>query len=236
MSARILGVSSRHLWQTFVNGGQKLFSPKVLLYTNIGISTGLSAFGDISQQFYQAHVGKNNRGWDKRRTQYVAATGFAIAPFVHYWYIFLDRWLPGHGMKVLCKKVLLDQVFCSPVYIGIFLLGMSLMEGRTLQNVTDDFKHKGSVLYVAEWCVWPPAQFINFCFLPTKYRVLYDNTISLAFDVFWSYVWFEMDDEDADKRQKQCSDSLLYDLDKLPCDKEKLRCDDDMLQCENEAL
>lgn len=36
--------------------------------------------------------------------------------------------------------------------------------------------------------VWPVAQFVQFQFLPHRYRVLYDNTISLGYDVYTSYV------------------------------------------------
>ena len=46
----------------------------------------------------------------------------------------------------------------------------------------------GQQLYIAEWLLWPPAQFINFYFLPTRYRVLYDNTVSLVYDVYTSHV------------------------------------------------
>lgn len=36
--------------------------------------------------------------------------------------------------------------------------------------------------------VWPTAQFINFWILPNRFRVLYDNTISLGYDVYTSAV------------------------------------------------
>lgn len=44
----------------------------------------------------------------------------------------------------------------------------------------DEIKDKALRLYTAEWVIWPPAQVINFYVLPTKYRVLYDNSISLG--------------------------------------------------------
>ena len=46
----------------------------------------------------------------------------------------------------------------------------------------------GTHLYVAEWVLWPPAQFINFYYLPTRYRVVYDNAISLIYDTYASYI------------------------------------------------
>ena len=46
----------------------------------------------------------------------------------------------------------------------------------------------GSRLYAAEWLVWPPAQLVNFRFLPTRFRVVFDNVVSLGFDVYTSRV------------------------------------------------
>ena len=41
---------------------------------------------------------------------------------------------------------------------------------------------------MAEWFIWPPAQFVNFYFLPTRFRVIYDNAISLGYDMYTSHV------------------------------------------------
>ena len=46
----------------------------------------------------------------------------------------------------------------------------------------------GTQLYLAEWFIWPPAQFVNFYFLPTRFRVIYDNAISLGYDMYTSHV------------------------------------------------
>ena len=46
----------------------------------------------------------------------------------------------------------------------------------------------GGRLYLAEWIIWPPAQFLNFAFLPTRFWVLYDNVISLIYDTYTSHM------------------------------------------------
>ncbi|KAK7500264.1 hypothetical protein BaRGS_00008487 [Batillaria attramentaria] len=210
MSLATLRLAFRPLLNSLATTRQVLFSPQCLLYTNTGLTVALSITGDVFQQWYQSARKQNSQPWDKRRTAHMAGTGLLIAPFIHYWYVFLDRWLPGRTFRILWRKVLMDQLVCSPVYLSIFVLSLGIMEGRSWENIKDDVRGKGSVLYVAEWVVWPPAQFVNFYFLPSKYRVLYDNTISLAFDTFWSYVWYEMEKEE-DKGDETANKKSLTD-------------------------
>ena len=108
---------------------KKLFSQKYLLYTNTVISLLMSCTGDGLQQNYQISQ-KEIACWDKRRSRDVAVTGFLIGPFCHYWYIFLDWWLPGRSARVVTKKLLVDQLICSPVAITSFLSITSYLEGK----------------------------------------------------------------------------------------------------------
>lgn len=166
---------------------KKLFSKKYLLFTNTAISLLMSCAGDGLQQNYQI-AQKEIACWDKRRSRDVAVTGFLIGPFCHYWYIFLDWWLPGRSVSIVTKKLLVDQLICSPVAITSFLSVTSYLEGKRGKEFKNELVQKGKTLYAAEWIVWPPAQLFNFCFLPTKFRVLFDNCVSFGFDWYFSYV------------------------------------------------
>ncbi|KAL8607449.1 hypothetical protein ACOMHN_004423 [Nucella lapillus] len=207
MRLQLLRWVARPMLRSLAGTREKLFSPKLLLYTNAGITVCMSITGDTLQQWYQARRKQKPTAWDRTRTTRLAGTGLLISPFVHYWYVFLDKWLPQRTFRVLCKKVILDQVICSPVYLCLFMLSLCYMENRSWPEVKANFAKKGRVLFIAEWAVWPPAQFINFFFLPTKYRVLFDNTISFAFDCFWSYVWYDMEGEKEDDSIESSQDS-----------------------------
>ena len=52
----------------------------------------------------------------------------------------------------------------------------------------EDTTELGTQLWLSEWFIWPPAQFVNFYFLPTKYRVVYDNLVSLFYDWYTSHL------------------------------------------------
>ena len=39
-----------------------------------------------------------------------------------------------------------------------------------------------------DWCIWPPTQYVNFVYVPSKYRVSYVNAVTVVWDVFLSYM------------------------------------------------
>ncbi|XP_043492279.1 mpv17-like protein 2 [Polistes fuscatus] len=168
----------------------KLFSSKNLLYTNVAVSISLSAVGDIIEQHYEIIKGQWEK-WSPSRTRNMAVSGMSIGIVCHYWYKYLDSKLSGRTSKIVLKKVIIDQLIGSPLCIGMFFLTTGLLEKSNLSELKHEIVNKAHKLYVAEWIIWPPAQIINFYFLPTKYRVLYDNTVSLGYDVYTSQVKYD---------------------------------------------
>lgn len=166
-----------------------LFSSRYLLVTNTAVTVGLSCCGDAFQQNYQK-LKKERIRLDKWRSINVALTGLLIGPFCHYWYIYLDKWLPGRTFRIIAKKLVVDQLICSPVVIGAYLAITSWCEGQRGKALKQEIIEKGKTLYKADWLVWPVAQTVNFYFLPTKFRVLYDNAISFGFDCYFAHVKF----------------------------------------------
>ncbi|XP_026675499.1 mpv17-like protein 2 isoform X3 [Ceratina calcarata] len=67
-------------------------------------------------------------------------------------------------------------------------MSIGILENNSWSELKEEVLKKAHRLYIAEWVIWPPAQLFNFYFLPTRYRVLYDNTISLGYDVYTSQV------------------------------------------------
>ncbi|XP_012227752.1 mpv17-like protein 2 isoform X2 [Linepithema humile] len=166
---------------------ERLFSSKNLLYTNVGISISLSGIGDVLEQHYEILKGEWN-SWNFTRTRNMAISGMFIGIACHHWYNFLDAKMAGRTIGIVLKKVIVDQLICSPLCISILFLTLAVLENNSLTELKDEIQKKAHRLYIAEWVIWPPAQVINFYFLPTRYRVLYDNTISLGYDVYTSHV------------------------------------------------
>lgn len=53
--------------------------------------------------------------------------GLALGPFNHYWYIYLDKFLPGIKKKTIFKKVILDEVIASPFFLAAFFVGKKIV-------------------------------------------------------------------------------------------------------------
>ncbi|XP_060519299.1 mpv17-like protein 2 [Cylas formicarius] len=164
---------------------KKLLRGKV--FPEVGISLCLSGLGDLLEQNYEILTNQLDR-WDKHRTRDMTLSGTTVGVVCHYWYRYLDRSLPGYTIRIVIKKVIIDQLVGSPMCISTFFLTIAFLEGSTKEEFYEEVKHKAWRLYAAEWMIWPPAQFLNFYVLSTKYRVLFDNLISLGYDVYTSHV------------------------------------------------
>lgn len=174
-------------YKSYKQGVDDAFSRKNLLYTNILLSVGISSCGDLLEQNYEIYKGDLDT-IDFPRTAHMGFSGFTTGIICHHWYTILDKIIIGRTMAMVIKKLVLDQFICSPLIILSFFGTVAIFEEHPIENFTDEVKEKFWTLYKAEWLVWPPAQIINFYFLPTKYRVIYDNTISLGYDIYTSQV------------------------------------------------
>lgn len=128
----------------------------------------------------------------------------------HYWYLFLDKKIPGKSIGVVARKILYDQIFFSPICILACLVAAGLIESSNHQTILKELQDKGTKLYLAEWFVWPPAQFINFYFLPTRFRVIYDNFVSLGYDMYTSHVKHEDLKEDSSEVKTEDSKTCWW--------------------------
>lgn len=176
--------TSRHRLQQF---SRTAFSPKYLIYTNVTLSVTLSSLGDTIEQQYEMYTGQL-AARDPKRTVHMALSGASIGVMCHYWYRILDHRLPGRSFGIVVKKLLLDQFICSPVVLATFFITLGLLEQSSVEEMKAEIREKAWRLYAAEWVIWPPAQIINFYLLPHRFRVLYDNVISLGYDVYTSQV------------------------------------------------
>lgn len=166
---------------------KKAFSNKYLLYTNLFISTGSSCLGDAIEQQIEHFKGELHV-FDRTRNFNMGVTGFGAGIITHNWYKFLDIRITGEGFRIAARKMILDQIFCSPLCIANMFILLAVMEGRPMSEALKEFEQKAVRLYTAEWVVWPPAQMLNFYVIPLRFRLTFDSLISLGYDIYYSFV------------------------------------------------
>lgn len=191
----------RKLYRSLVYRSRIFFEDRYLLWTTTTVSVGLYGLGDILAQYVQVKK-RRMMCLDTVRSGKVAAAGFVIGPFIHYWYKYLDQIFPGRCMRTVTKKVVIDQIICSPIVIALYLYTTSFFERKTVKEINKEVMPKSVALYVAELPIWPPAQYFSFFYLPTKYRGVYDNIISFGYDCLFSYVKFDSElGKDSSKKE-----------------------------------
>ena len=57
----------------------------------------------------------------------MAFMGGLIGLFGHAWYTALDKHFPGTTLKIITKKILLDQLIFSPLYMYPFFIGKLIL-------------------------------------------------------------------------------------------------------------
>lgn len=173
---------------------KKLFT-KYLVVTNTITCGCLLGTGDlITQNIEQRFMHRKKEdeegvviNW--HRTGRMFMMGISLGPLTHLWYnVAIDKLIKGVGNKMVFKKILADQFVAGPIFCSSFFFGMGLMEGRGIKGAVGEVRDNFLPVYMADWCFWPPAQYINFRYLPVEYRVVYVCTLTLCWNTFLSYM------------------------------------------------
>lgn len=79
---------------------------------------------------------------DYTRTKNMTVVGLIQGPFHHWFYLLLERVLPGRSTKSVIKKTLLDQSIASPTCLAIFFVGLGILESRKIEEIYGELKLK----------------------------------------------------------------------------------------------
>ncbi|XP_017780921.1 PREDICTED: mpv17-like protein [Nicrophorus vespilloides] len=107
-------------------------------------------------------------------------------PLLTFWYKWLDAKFVGTGLKLVAKKLMVDQFVSVPPLLLIFFVSMSIMERKP--NVLEEFQSKFKQTFVNSCMFWMPVQAINFTFVPAAFRVVYIGTASFAWVNILCYI------------------------------------------------
>lgn len=158
--------------------GIALFRERPLLANMVSYPT-LYVCAEFSQQTILMRLDESRKNYDwKTMVRYAIFATTASAPFLHYWYRYLDRVIPAKGTKEAIQKALTDQAVSSTILLAIFYTSMSVMEGK--EDIFAELKAKFVPTYKLSCCFWIPAQCVNFFLVPPHLRVVTVGLCSFA--------------------------------------------------------
>ncbi|CAF1137311.1 unnamed protein product [Adineta steineri] len=153
------------------------------LFINLISASGLLTLGDFCAQFFH----EKKTSLDDKRLLAACLTGTAMGTEGHIWYKFLDRAIVQATWHNVFKKVVLDQTIAAPIYTMTYIIGTSVLEGRTSsRELKNDIKANFLPLYIADCVIFIPVQIINFRYISKYYRVPFMFSISFVFNYFLS--------------------------------------------------
>lgn len=167
---------------------QKTFSPEYLLYTNLATATITFIIGDGLEQRLEMLLQGGGKKWDVSRSVSMGAAGTLNGLIFHHWYAVLDKKLPGTGIQTVIKKIVADMLIGSNLSIlGLFAV-QALMERSSFQQFLEDYRAGWLPVYTSDLMLWPATQFVNFYFLPPRFRLLCVNIVTIVAAVLRSHI------------------------------------------------
>ncbi|XP_060048678.1 peroxisomal membrane protein 2 [Erinaceus europaeus] len=144
----------------------------------------LSALGNILAQTIQKKQKKENSSQKLDLSgplRYGIYGFFFTGPLSHFFYLFMDHWIPPEVPLAGLKRLLLDRLVFAPAFLLLFFSVMNFLEGKdTAEGAARTWNQFWPALQT-NWRVWTPVQFINVNYVPLQFRVLFANLVAL----FW---------------------------------------------------
>lgn len=123
------------------------------------------------------------------RTLTLAAYGFFIdAVAGHHFYEWLDKNIePGRAKtsKAVGKKIAIDQLIYAPIFTCVLYAYLSTVQGD-FSGIPVVLSDKVVPTLMANYAVWPLAHALNFYYVPTEQRILYNNFIAVCWTTWLS--------------------------------------------------
>jgi len=109
-------------------------------------------------------------------------------PSGHYFYNWLDKQIEGSDGKAVAAKVAFDQLIWCPIFMTVFFTYLGLCNGDSFAAIGDKIKSDLFTACQGSWKVWPIVHAVNFKFISTKHRLIFINTVQVAFNMFLSLI------------------------------------------------
>ncbi|XP_055930386.1 protein Mpv17-like isoform X1 [Argiope bruennichi] len=107
-----------------------------------------------------------------------------VAPVLRTWYNILEKAITSVGRTVGLKKVLLDQMFFSPCFLGCFLSVSGLLQFQPWPVIKAKINEEYFKVLKTNYMLWPAAQLITFYVIPLQYRIIFVSFVALLWNTY----------------------------------------------------
>ena len=127
--------------------------------------------------------------FDWKRFITLSIFGFIYhGPSGHFFYNWLDKKIPGTDGKSVFEKVAIDQLIWCPIFMTVFFTYLGLVNGDSFVQIGDKIKADLLTACQGSWKVWPIVHAVNFKFISNKHRLVFINSVQVAFNMFLSLI------------------------------------------------
>jgi len=156
-------------------------------FTNSIVSMFIATAADtVAQLVERAADGRDWVGLDFRRNRALAITSAVYNGIIlTSWLLALGRAVPRTDFRASFAKLAATQLILQPlVYVPFFFVFHGLMLSQSFAEILSVFESEYFALLFRLWSLFMPTRLVMFLFVPVRYQVLWDSSISF----FWQVV------------------------------------------------
>ena len=127
--------------------------------------------------------------WDAVRTGRIFFFAcFCWAPATYYWFQLLELMVPGEGLEVAVKRMLLDQTLYAPAVIAALFAVVAALSGLSFHATLRRVRQGFVPTLLSNWMLWPLAQLLlQSGLIPRQQRITAANCINLPWTAYLAY-------------------------------------------------
>ncbi|KAM9622045.1 peroxisomal membrane protein 2 isoform 1-T1 [Trichechus inunguis] len=139
--------------------------------TKAATSGFLSALGNFLAQMIEKKRKKENcsPNLDVNGPLRYAIYGFFFTgPLSHFFYLFMEHWIPSDVPLAGVKRLLLDRLIFAPAFLLFFFFIMNFLERKDMAAFSAKMRRGFWPALQMNWKVWTPLQFVNINYVPLQ--------------------------------------------------------------------